>query len=251
MTDACDLPRHPISPAWHEELRATWLGRVPYDEAHALQERLRDALIVKQTGPTLLLVEHDPVLTFGRRGESGELKRSLAEIEAQGIAVRQTARGGRATFHGLGQLVGYPIVRLRSVAANVPSYVCAIEEGIIQTLAALGIHAERSEGQPGVWVGGEKIASVGIAVTHGVAWHGFAINVGADLSGFDALRPCGLDIQVTSIARQVRKPGPRTGHEPSLEHVAEMVAIHLADDLGLQPVYRRGSVQDFLESKAS
>jgi lipoate-protein ligase B len=244
MTETSEFPRHPISPAWHEELHATWLGRVPYDEALALQERLREAVIEKLSGPILLLLEHDPVLTFGRRGESGELKQSLSEIEGQGIAVRQTSRGGRATFHGPGQLVGYPIVRLRAVAANVPSYVCAIEEGIIQTLAALGIHGERSDGQPGVWVGEEKIASVGIAVTHGVAWHGFAINVGKDLSGFDVLRPCGLDIQVTSIARQVRAPGPRTGHDPSLEHVAEMVTIHLADAFGLLPVYQRGKLSD-------
>ncbi len=246
MTDDCELPRHPISPAWHQELRATWLGHVPFDEAHALQERIRDEVIAKRTAPTLLLLEHDPVLTFGRRGESGELKLGIPEIEALGIAVRDTARGGRATYHGPGQLVGYPIVRLRAVAASVPSYVCALEEAIIQTLSALGIHGERSEGQPGVWVGGEKIASVGIAVTHGVTWHGFAINVGEDLSGFDALRPCGLDIQVTSIARQVRKPGPRTGHEPSVEHVAQMAAVHVADALGLLPVYQRSSIEDLV-----
>ncbi len=244
MTEACELPPHPILPAWHEELRAFWLGRVSYDEAHALQERLRDALIAKRSGPMLLLLEHDPVLTFGRRGESGELKRSLVEIEAQGVTVRQTSRGGRTTDHGPGQLVGYPIVRLRAVAASVPSYVCAIEEGIIQALAALGIHGEHRDGQPGVWIGEEKIASVGIAVTHGVAWHGFSLNVGNDLSGFDALRPCGLDVQVTSIARQVRNPGHLTGHEPSLEHVAELVTIHLADAFGLQPVYQRGTMSD-------
>ncbi len=251
MTDECELPRHPISPSWHQELRAIWIGRLSHDRAHALQEQIRDALIARQTGPTMLLLEHEPVLTFGRRGESGELKVSKTEIEARGIAVRATPRGGRATYHGPGQLVGYPIVRLRAVAASVPSYVCALEEAIIQTLAALGIHGERMSGQPGVWVAGEKIASIGIAVTHGVAWHGFAINVGDDLSGWDALRPCGLDVQVTSVARQVRKPGSGTGHEPSVEHVARMAAVHVADALGLQPVYEHGSGEGLVGRRAS
>jgi len=244
MTEACELPQHLLTPAWHDELRAIWLGRLSYDEAFVLQERIRDAVIAKQRGPTLLLLEHDPVLTFGRRGESGDLKQSLAQLETQGIAVRQTARGGRATYHGPGQLVGYPIVRLRSVAASVPSYVCALEEGIIQALAALGIHGERIDGQPGVWIGENKIASVGIAVTHGVAWHGFAINIQDKLEGFDAVRPCGLDIKMTSIAHEVRKPGPRTGHAPSIEHIAEMVTSHIADAFGLLPIYERGTVKD-------
>jgi lipoate-protein ligase B len=223
----------------HPELQAWWLGRVDYERAHALQIKIRDQIIAGHAPPTLLLLEHDPVVTYGRRGESGDLKHSLAQLEAAGIAVRETERGGRATYHGPGQLVGYPIVRVRAVAANMPSYVCALEEAIIQTLAALGITAERHAGQPGVWVGEEKIAAVGVAVTHGVAWHGFSINVGSDLSGFDAIRPCGLDIPVTSVARQIAHDAPRGIRVPTVRELAEVVAVHIGDALGLHTRYTR------------
>jgi lipoate-protein ligase B len=225
--------------AAHHELQAWWLGRVDYERAHALQIRIRDRIIAGEAPATLLLLEHDPVVTYGRRGESGDLKHSLAQLEARGIAVREAERGGRATYHGPGQLVGYPIVRVRSVAANMPAYVCALEEAVIQTLAALGITAERRPGQPGVWVGEKKIAAVGIAVTHGVAWHGFAINVGHDLSGFDAIRPCGLDIPVTSIAHEIAQDAPGHVPAPSVRDVADLAAVHVGDALGLHTTYTR------------
>jgi lipoate-protein ligase B len=197
----------------------------------------------------LLLLEHDPVVTYGRRGESGDLKHSLAQLEKLGIAVRESERGGRATYHGPGQLVGYPIVRVRTVAANMPAYVCALEEAVIQTLAALGIGAERRPGQPGVWVGEEKIAAVGVAITHGVAWHGFSINVGRDLSGFDAIRPCGLDIPVTSIARQIAHDAPRGTPTPTVRDIADLAAVHVGDALGLHTSYsREGGAERLLEA---
>jgi lipoate-protein ligase B len=128
-----------------------------------------------------------------------------------------------------------------------PAYVCAIEEAIIQTLAALGITGERIEGQPGVWIGDAKIATVGVAVTHGVAWHGFAINVGHDLSGFDAIRPCGLDIPVTSIAHEVARQDPNPGFVPSVRNVADLVAVHVGDAFGLHTDYaHEGGVEQLL-----
>ena len=230
----------------HSVLEAWWLGRVDWDRAHALQTAIRDLVIAGKRPPTLLMLEHEPVVTYGRRGESGDLKHSLAQLEEAGIAVRASERGGRATYHGPGQLVGYPIVRVRSVAANMPAYVCALEEAIIQTLSALGIHGERVEGQPGVWIGGEKIAAVGVAVTHGVAWHGFSINCGNDLSGFDAIRPCGLDIPVTSIARQIAKVAPPAVHGPSAHDIADLAVVHVADALGLHVDYREARPEKLL-----
>jgi lipoate-protein ligase B len=221
-----------------------------YDRAHELQVRLRDQVGSGEIGPTLLLLEHDPVVTYGRRGESGDLRHSLAQLESAGIAVRATERGGRATYHGPGQLVGYPIVRVRWVAANMPAYVCALEEAIIQTLAALGIHGERIDEQPGVWIGDAKIATVGLAVTHGVAWHGFAINVSRDLSGFDAIRPCGLDITVTSIGREMDHLGVGARFAPSVRDVADLAAVHIGDAFGLHTAYaQEGGVEKLLQPR--
>jgi lipoate-protein ligase B len=129
-----------------------------------------------------------------------------------------------------------------------PAYVCALEEAVIQTLAALGVMSERHPGEPGVWVGDEKIAAVGIAVTHGVAWHGFSINVGSDLSGFDAIRPCGLEIPVTSIGRQIADDAPRSVLSPTVHAVADLAVVHVADALGLYARYTRdGGLKQLLE----
>src|SRR6266545_6909022 len=149
-------------------LHALWLGRQDYDETHTLQVQIRDEVIAGQPEPTMLLVEHEPVIAFGRRRIMEDLRLSQEELEAAGIAVRFTERGGRATYHGPGQLVGYPILRLRSVAPTLPDYVWGIEEAIIRALSEYGVEAGRDDCQRGVWVDGSKIASIGLAVTRGV-----------------------------------------------------------------------------------
>jgi lipoate-protein ligase B len=208
---------------------ASWLGRVHYDAAHDLQLVLRDEVAAGVRLPTFLLLEHDPVVTVGRRGELNDLLVSPEDLERRGIAFRRTERGGRATYHGPGQLIGYPIVPLRLVAPDVGTYVCRIEEALIQSVVELGVRSARQEGQPGVWVGNAKLASIGIAVTRGVCWHGFALNLDSDLSAFDAIRPCGFDIPVTSIARIA-------GRGPGIDAAAGRVARQFADvfDLELQ-----------------
>ena len=174
-----------------------------------------------QCDPTLLLLEHDPVITVGRRGDLGDVLVDAATLGARGIAFHQAERGGRATYHGPGQLVAYPIAPLRSMARDVTTYVRRIEEALIRTVARVGLMAEQRECQPGVWVGDAKLGSIGIAITRGVCWHGFALNVDPDLDAFRLIRPCGLEVEVTSIARCL-------GHAPPMHELAMMVAEELA-----------------------
>jgi lipoyl(octanoyl) transferase len=223
--DPCPLPL-PLVPDT-QPLQASWLGRLHYDQAHALQLEIRDVVAAGVHLPTLLLLEHDPVVTVGRRGELDDLRASPAELERRGVAFRRTERGGRATYHGPGQLVGYPLMPLRALGLDVTSYVCRVEETLIATVASLGVTAERRDGQPGIWVGDEKLGSIGIAVSRGVAWHGFALNVDPDLAAFDVIRPCGLDLPVTSIARC-------RGFTPTVEQAAGVVADEFARVFGLE-----------------
>ena len=205
-----------------QPLHACWLGRIDYDAAHDLQVVLRDAIAAGARSPTLLLLEHNPVVTVGRRGELNDLLMSTEEMERRGVAFQRTERGGRATYHGPGQLIGYPIVPLRQVAPDIGTYVCRIEEALMQSAVELGVQSVRREGQPGVWVGDAKLASIGIAVSRGVCWHGFALNLEPDLTAFDAIRPCGFDLPVTSIARVA-------GHAPTIDAAAALVARQFAD----------------------
>ena len=208
-------------------LHARWLGRQHYDQAHALQLELRDEVAAGARPPTLLLLEHEPVVTVGRRGELDDLLVPPDELERRGIAFRRTERGGRATYHGPGQLVGYPIAPLRALAVDVSTYVCRIEEALIYSASSLGVEAARRDGQPGLWVVDAKLASVGIAVSRGVCWHGFALNVDPDLDAFSLIRPCGFDLPVTSIAQCV-------GSAPAIEETAELVAEQFARVFGLE-----------------
>ncbi|MBM2810206.1 MAG: lipoate-protein ligase [Chloroflexi bacterium] len=202
-------------------LPSRWLGRLRYDDAHSLQIRVRDAIIGGGSNRELLLLEHEPVITYGRRGELGDVLVSPTELAKLGISLRAAERGGRATYHAPGQLVGYPIVRLRTLAPSVPAYVWGLEDALIGTAARLGVVSGRREGLHGVWVGNAKLTSIGIAITHGVCWHGFALNVDPDLSRFDLIRPCGLEAPTTSIAALV-------GHAPPVEDVATLVAEEIA-----------------------
>ena len=198
-----------------------------YDEAHDLQLGVRDEVASGARQPTLLLLEHEPVVTVGRRGELNDLLVSTEELARLGIAFRRIERGGRATYHGPGQLVGYPIAPLRALAPDVGAYVCRIEEVLLRVASSLGVDATRRDGQPGVWVSDAKLASIGIAVSRGVCWHGFALNLDLDLDAFNLIRPCGFDLPVTSIAR-------RAGGAPTVERAAWLVAEQFALLFGLE-----------------
>jgi lipoyl(octanoyl) transferase len=179
------------------------LGLVDYREALALQERVRAARQAGAIADTLLLLEHPPVYTRGRRSLPGELPLGEDWYRAQGIDVVDVDRGGKLTYHGPGQLVGYPIMRITDVIA----YLRTIESAIVATLAGAGIEARgRPEDGPdytGVWTGDRKIASIGVHVSRGVTTHGFAINVANDLEPFAWVVPCGLDgVSMTSVAHE-------------------------------------------------
>ena len=181
------------------ELWVCHLGRVEYAEASALQERLRAARQAGEVPDLLLLLEHPPVYTRGRRSEPGELPMGEEWYRAEGIDVVQTDRGGKLTYHGPGQLVGYPIMAI----GDVVSYLRTMEAAMIAGLADEGIAAGMREGLTGVWVGDRKIGSIGVHVSRGVTTHGFAINVDNDLQPFEWVVPCGLEgVRMTSVCRE-------------------------------------------------
>ena len=186
-------------------------GRVPYDLALAWQE----ALVARRiTGgqDALLLLEHPPVYTLGR----GADERFLGAAGDGTVPVVRVGRGGQVTYHGPGQLVGYPILGLRALRPDVRWYVRSLEAVLIDALGDLGVQAERRDGLTGVWVGARKIASIGVAIRRWVTWHGFALNVGADLAGFGAITPCGIEgVVMTSIARE--------GRSASMDEVTDLV----------------------------
>ena len=193
------------------------LGVKGYLEALELQERLAAARVAGEVDDVLLLLEHPSVFTIGR---SGEVDNILApDLVRQNSAVFYTSRGGDITYHGPGQLVGYPILSLKASGLSVHQYVWNLEETVIITLACLGIGGHRVAGYRGVWVGEDKVCSLGIRVSHGVSQHGFALNVNTDLEYFTYIVPCGItDKGVTSVARL-------SGQEVEMQRVKECV-IH-------------------------
>jgi len=159
-------------------------GRMEYGKALGLQKELAARRARGEIPDSLILVEHEPVITLGR-------KTTPSNFRSQNLPVFEVERGGDATYHGPGQLVGYPIVLLTD--HDVRRHVRSMEEAIIRTTAGYGIRGERLEGHPGIWVNGKKLASIGVAVTDWVTYHGFALNVNTDMAYFDLIRPCGLD----------------------------------------------------------
>ena len=185
-----------------DELLVCQLGIVEYTAAVALQERIRDEVLRGERSEVLLLLEHSPVYTRGRRSDDSELPRGEDWYRARGIDIVQTDRGGKLTYHGPGQLVGYPIMRIDDVIA----YLRTIERAIMTTLREFEIEAHTREGRAytGVWVDNRKIASIGLHLQRGITTHGFAVNVDNDLSPFEWVTACGLaDVQMTSIAQEV------------------------------------------------
>jgi lipoyl(octanoyl) transferase len=181
------------------ELWVCHLGRVEYREAAALQERLRERVQAGELPDLMLLLEHPPVYTVGRRSDEGDLPFGEAFYRERGIDVVRTPRGGQLTYHGPGQLVGYPIMHV----ASVPEYILTMERAIVAALDDAGVAAATKLGHKhvGVWVGERKIASVGVHISHGVSSHGFAVNVTNDLDPFTWVVACGLpEVQMTSMA---------------------------------------------------
>jgi lipoyl(octanoyl) transferase len=180
-------------------------GLVPYAEAFELQKRLERARHAGLVADVLLLLEHPPVYTRGRRSDAAELPMGEEWYRAQGIDIVDTDRGGRVTYHGPGQLVGYPIMSLKPYRDDIHQYIRRMEAAIIAALADVGIEAGPIDGLTGVWTREpRKIASIGVHVSRGVTTHGFAINVNNDLQPFEWIVPCGIDhCRMTSVAREL------------------------------------------------
>jgi len=187
------------------ELWTVTLGRLPYGDALELQRSIaRDRISGAIPQDVLLLVEHPPVVTLGRGTKEKNLVSSPEFLQSKGVELFEVERGGDVTFHGPGQLVGYPIIDLKRHREDLHWYLRKIEEGLINTLADYGIPGERNTAFTGVWTRGRKIASIGVHARDWVTWHGFALNVTTDLSYFDLIVPCGIDgVVMTSIAREL------------------------------------------------
>jgi lipoyl(octanoyl) transferase len=204
-------------------------GRVPYQSALGLQERLL-AERRSGSGDVLLLLEHPPVITLGRGARREHLLLDAEELARGGVELAEISRGGDVTWHGPGQLVGYPICDLQPLGRDLHLFLRLLEELLIDTLAAFGIQGERQEGKTGVWVAGAKIASIGVGVRRWISWHGFALNVSGDLAGFAAIVPCGLSgVTMTSLEKLLGRVLPLAEVEEQVIHsFAKIFAVHHA-----------------------
>jgi len=193
---------------------------VPYDEALALQRSLVEERRAGRVGDTLLLLQHPHVITLGVRGDRSHILAGADVLAARGVQIHETGRGGDVTYHGPGQIVGYPIVDLNPDRRDVHRYVRDIEEVLIRTAADYGIDAERVVGLTGVWVGREKLAAIGVRIARWITSHGFAFNVSTNLDYFALIVPCGIaDRGVTSLERLLGRPVPQ-------EDVERRIARH-------------------------
>ena len=202
------------------------LGHLPYADALALQRTLVADRQAGRIGDVLLLVEHPHVLTLGVRGDGGRshILATADALAARGVGVHETGRGGDITYHGPGQVVGYPIVDLKPDRCDVHRYVRDLEDVLIRVTADYGIEAGRVEGLTGVWVGREKLAAIGVRIARWVTSHGFAFNLTTDLDYFNLIVPCGIaDRGVTSLARLLGRPVDR--HEVEERIVARFSEV--------------------------
>lgn len=222
-------------------LRATWLGTVEYGTALELQRSVVDARKSDSIPDSVLLLEHPHVITLGRRASESHVLTDLEELKNAGVEVHETDRGGEATYHGPGQLVGYPVIDVRAAELGPVAFVRMLERSVVETLAELGVKAHLVDGETGVWAGGvpnekrlrginpagKKIAAIGVRITGGVSMHGFALNVSTDTSYFQHIIPCGMpDLPITSIEME-------TGTSISVLDCARVAAEKLAANLHL------------------
>ncbi len=210
--------------------RITWLaGLRPYRATWDLQRKIHAERVASSRPDTLLLLEHEPVVTIGRNAGDGGILVSEGVLRERGIDLVRTDRGGEATYHGPGQLIGYPIVDLKGLHNDVHRFLREIEEGIIRAVARWGIVAGRNPGKTGVWVGERKLASIGLKASHWVTMHGFALNVTTDLAPFDLIVPCGIvGCRMVSMESLIRE-------RPSVREVGDAVALELCSLWGRTP----------------
>jgi lipoyl(octanoyl) transferase len=215
-------------------IEATWLGRIGYREAWARQKDLLERRVAGEVADQLLTLEHDAVLTLGRQADESHVLARPSELRRRGIEVIRVERGGEVTYHGPGQLVAYPILKLGERGLLVRPLVQGLEAAMIETCAALGVEAYRRDGHPGCWVGGEpagergrpprKIGALGLRIERGVSYHGIALNVDVDLRDFELIDPCGEPGLIsTSIAEELG----RTAEPPTtaaVERAAQLFA---------------------------
>ena len=211
------------------QLMAAYLGRVPYAESWDLQKRLAEFRDQDRIPDVLLLLEHPPTYTLGRRGKPSNILLTASELEERGIEVFEVDRGGDVTYHGPGQLVGYPIMRLDLKRPDIIKYVRMLEEVLIRTLANFGVPAGRIEGLSGVWIEDKKVAAVGVKFGR-VTSHGFALNVHTDMSYFDGIIPCGITGKGVTSMHLVR------GGLISLDQVAHEVTHQFGEVFDRAPV---------------
>jgi lipoyl(octanoyl) transferase len=205
-------------PAGDRPLHARWLGRIDYADAYDLQKHLVDARATDLIEDQLLLLEHPPVLTLGRHSDPAHILATESELAGRAIEVVRVERGGEVTYHGPGQLVAYPIVRLHDRGLLLRPFVRALEAAMVETCAAHGVAAARRDGHPGCWCDPEgatprKIGALGLRVERGVSYHGIALNVTTDILDFRLIDPCGMPgVASTSIAieRGDREARPST-----------------------------------------
>jgi lipoyl(octanoyl) transferase len=218
-----------------DEVLTVRCGLLPYEEALELQRRIETARQADGMSDVLLLLEHHPVYTKGRRTEPSELAMGEDWYRMQGIEVCETDRGGAVTYHGPGQLVGYPIMSLKPYGDNVHEYVRRLEQLMIGSLGAYGVEAEVIDGLTGVWVGGgppegRKVGSIGVHVSRGVTTHGFAVNVNNDLQPFEWVVPCGIEnVRMTSLCREF-------GSQVDMDACMDVVTERFAEIYGREPV---------------
>src|SRR6516225_1885788 len=206
-------------------MKIEWLGRIHYEAGLQIQNAKLESCL-NNGSETVLLLEHEPVYTIGRLPDKSSL-RGLGQLPYPGF---ETNRGGQATYHGPGQLVGYPILDLRIRGRDLHVYLRSLENLLIDLAEDFGIHASRVEGKTGVWVEDRKIASIGVGVRKWVTMHGFALNVSSDLHGFQHIIPCGIaNVRMTSLSLEL-------GKEVSLEDVGRRIVPHLHHYLGKRAV---------------
>jgi lipoate-protein ligase B len=226
---------HDYCPGVSIPIVATWLGRIAYRDAWARQKTLVEQRAEGEIPDQLLLLEHEAVLTLGRQADESHVLARPSELRRRGVEVIRVERGGEVTYHGPGQLVAYPILRLGDRGLLVRSLVTALEEAMIATCADLGVEAYRRDGHPGCWVGGDlggeagrpprKIGALGLRIERGVSYHGIALNVDPDLRDFELIDPCGEPGLIsTSIAEELG----RTAEPPTTAAVERAGAIFAA-----------------------
>jgi len=223
-----------------EVVQAIWLGRMAYAEALKLQRELHARRVKDEIGDVVLFLEHEPVITLGRRADETHVLLDADQLGDLGVEVSETDRGGEATYHGPGQLVGYPILGMRERGLGPVKYVRMLERVIIETLSEFGIAAHLVDGETGVWVEGipgekrveginpkgKKIAALGVRISSGVSMHGFALNLSTDLSMFQNIIPCGMpELPASSFEDQL-------GRTVELREVAGVIANSLGKALG-------------------